>query len=268
MDQERKVAAEMKAVAVAEAREREMEAERAAKIEAAPVPAAEAEAAPATEHAKRRLPALDRCVAAMIGSAWASEVRQIPATVIDKGILRNVPYASYRSGDYEMNVYGDPEAPVCVEIGIYGDLLTSEEAKANCREFLKSVLPARDDGELLECLELAAARKVRAGLTFEITPETAEDAYGGWWVSVYDEKALDASRASAAELGAISEKVEEIRARPPASPPKAAAVTSWSGTDLARSRRLTQSHSTAPRVFARSFHRHHGTFRIGRFGRR
>src|SRR5262249_52131303 len=44
----------------------------------------------------------------------------------------------------------------------------------------------------------------RGRLTFEITPETAPDAYGGWWVSIYDEALLDQSRATEKELKAIT----------------------------------------------------------------
>ena len=36
---------------------------------------------------------------------WSHDLQQIPATVIDKGILKNVPYISFRCGDdYECNV--------------------------------------------------------------------------------------------------------------------------------------------------------------------
>lgn len=66
---------------------------------------------------------------------------QIPATVIDKGVLRNVPYKSYRAGDYEVNVYGDPDQPARVEIGVYRSLLTSQDAKHNCVDFLTSACP-------------------------------------------------------------------------------------------------------------------------------
>lgn len=46
---------------------------------------------------------------------------EIPATVIDVGDFINVPYKSFRvNNDVELNIYGDPENPAGVELGIYG----------------------------------------------------------------------------------------------------------------------------------------------------
>jgi hypothetical protein len=50
-------------------------------------------------------------------------LRQIPATLIDNGYLKNVPYLSFRINDYiEMNVYGNPDDPAAIEFGVYGKL--------------------------------------------------------------------------------------------------------------------------------------------------
>ena len=46
--------------------------------------------------------------------------KEIPATAINIGYLKNIPYLSFRiNGKMEMNVYGNPENPVCLEFGIY-----------------------------------------------------------------------------------------------------------------------------------------------------
>jgi hypothetical protein len=59
-------------------------------------------------------------ITAILGKQpWITSLRQIPATVVDKGVMRNVPYLSFQSGDYELNVYGDPDNPAGVEIGIH-----------------------------------------------------------------------------------------------------------------------------------------------------
>lgn len=130
------------------------------------------------------------------------DIQQIPATVVDKGPLRHVPYLSYRMGDVEFNVYGDPDAPVCLEIGLFG--AADPQRRAALRAALASTLPDPEDGRALQALDLAKGKATRSGLTFEITPETAPDAYGGWWASVYDARLLDGSRASAAELGSVA----------------------------------------------------------------
>lgn len=135
---------------------------------------------------------------------WAADLQPIPATVIDKGILRNVPYLSFRAGDFEVNVYGDPADPACLEVGIYKSLLRNQAAKKQCLEFMAAVLNDPADRAVLKSLNQTKDLKKRDGLTFEVTLETAEDAYGGWWVSVYDERRLDGSRASAKELAAIT----------------------------------------------------------------
>ncbi len=58
-----------------------------------------------------RLARWDAAVAVVASRPWAGELRQIPTTVIDKGIFRHVPYMSHKSGGYEFNVYGDPDRP-------------------------------------------------------------------------------------------------------------------------------------------------------------
>jgi hypothetical protein len=158
-----------------------------------------------------RISSWERCVEAAIRKPYFSEIQAIPATVIDKGVLKYVPYMSFKSGNYELNIYGDPATPACIEIGVTGDLLRSEQAKKNCIAFMRSVLTQKQDQEVIGSLKLLKDSKVVYGMTFEITPETAEDAYGGWWVSVYDEKALDKSRASDKELAAITVRKSEIR---------------------------------------------------------
>jgi hypothetical protein len=135
---------------------------------------------------------------------WAGGLQQIPATVIDKGVLRYVPYQSFRAGDYELNVYGDPDRPAGLEIGLHEGLLRSAPAKAGCVEFMAAVLNVPADRAVLKSLKTTQDTKERAGLTFEVTPETADDAYGGWWVSVYDKAALDQARASPPELARIT----------------------------------------------------------------
>ena len=122
---------------------------------------------------------------------WASDLQQIPATVIDNGVLRNVPYKSFRAGQgYEINIYGDPAAPAGFEIGVRGGLLNDENARRNCLSLICSLLGEPADREALNGLPREKGKTVRSGLTLEITPASDPDAYGGWWVSVYDEQAL------------------------------------------------------------------------------
>lgn len=158
-----------------------------------------------------RLAHWERCLEVIAKRPWAGELRQIPATVVDKGVLKNVPYMSHKSGNYEFNLYGDPDAPACLEIGVYKDLLRSDAAKRECLEVMGALLGDPADRTLLGSLKLAIDKKDREGMTFEVTPETAEDAYEGWWISIYDPKALEAARATDEELRAITIDEEELR---------------------------------------------------------
>ena len=85
---------------------------------------------------------------------------------------------------------------------------------------------------------LDADKKVRDGLTFEITPPTAEDAYGGWWVSVYDEKALDRSRASEDEMARITTTRTAVKESKPAAGAMEVEGSKgkWAADDLANAR--------------------------------
>jgi hypothetical protein len=134
-----------------------------------------------------------------------ANLEQIPATVIDKGMLRNVPYMSFRCGDdYEINIYGDPDHPAGIEAGVYHKLLTDAAAKANCLGFISDQLSSAGDKDLVQALNREKDMVVNNGLTFEITPPTDADAYNGWWVSIYDEARLNKARASDAELAQIT----------------------------------------------------------------
>jgi hypothetical protein len=186
----------------------------------------------------RPLPSRAKARAAAANTFWGKTLAQIPSTVIDKGVLRNIPYLSYRAGDYELNVYGDPAAPAGLEIGVHKDTLRSATAKKACVDFLSGLLEDPEDKKILASLKPDADKKVRGGLTFEITPPTAPDAYDGWWVSIYDEAALDRSRASEEELAKITVPKAALKEAKPTS----AAMEveggkgKWSAGDLANAR--------------------------------
>ncbi len=174
-------------------------------------------------------------VSALLSKSWASDFRQIPATVIDKGVMKNVPYISFKcGGDYEMNIYDDPDNPASVEIGLYRSLLTSEEAKKNCIEFIASILGDKLQRDVLKVMDRRKSLFEHDGMSMEITPETDEDAYGGWWVSAYKEKALDAARAPDSIVASISVPTKAGVATNVEADPLA-----WSSSDMRYARKST-----------------------------
>src|SRR5262249_28170876 len=144
-----------------------------------------------------RFPEWRAVVAKLTTQSWARKLQQIPATVITNGVLRNVPYISFRcSVDYELNIYGDLDNPAGIEIGIYRGLLSQKSAQDQAIRFFASVLLKQTDREAVQKLNREKDEQVLDGLTLEITPATAPDAYGGWWVSAYYGEALDDARVS------------------------------------------------------------------------
>jgi hypothetical protein len=180
-----------------------------------------------------RIPDFREIVLLLSQQSWATNLTPIPATVIDKGILRNVPYSSFRCGeDYEVNVYGDLEHPAGFEIGVYRKLLVSKSAQTNCVTFISDLLTQPTDKKVLLGLDLLKDLKTSDDLTFEITPPTGEDSYNGWWISVYSEHQLDLARASDAEMKQISvTKADVVRQSNPGDK-----LSAWSADDMRSAR--------------------------------
>jgi hypothetical protein len=180
-------------------------------------------------HNTNRLAIFKTVLLILARQPWASDLRPIPATVIDKGMLRNVPYQSFRcKDDYEVNIYGDLAHPAGIEAGVYRKLVGDDSAKSNCVNFLAGVLGNSTDRDIVNRLDRGRDLKNRDGITFEITPPSAEDAYMGWWVSVYSERELNLARASDEELKNISVPKAEVAKRTSRSED----ASTWSAQDL------------------------------------
>jgi len=170
----------------------------------------EKKAGPASAAAAARLPRWDRIIEIGGTKTWEGKFQQVPALVVEEGPLKNVPYMSFRSGNYEFNLYGDPDAPAGIELGVYKGLLKDDAAKKKCIETIAEMMGNPKDAEVLQSIGLTQTKKEREGFVFEITPETAPDAFEGWWVSVYDQAAIEKARASQEELDKITATREEM----------------------------------------------------------
>lgn len=121
--------------------------------------------------------------------------RQVPATTIDNGRLRNIPYLSFRVNNRtELNVYGNPEDPVCLEFGVYGKGLALERFKKVARAYLAGILTSREEISALYGISDRGGVRNVGKFTFAVTPQDAPDSYGGWWISIFDAKRLDSAR--------------------------------------------------------------------------
>jgi hypothetical protein len=201
-----------------------------------------------------RLATLATALRVMAKQPLGTALLPVPATVVTTGPLRNVPYSSLRAGNFEFNVYGDPESPAGVEIGVYGTV-NSLVAKRLCLAALKQVLSDPADRKMLDALSLdGSATKQRAGLTFEVTPPTAPDAFGGWWLSVYDDGSLEQQRATDRELRAITIPRSQIKTA------ETPSVTAWKPHELRLSRPEELMQGDRARVYLRGIHRRDGEY--------
>lgn len=136
---------------------------------------------------------------------------EIPSTTIDVGIFQNVPYKSFRvNQDVEINIFGDPKSPAGVEVGVYGPRKSNARLQKTLRSFLAGYMTSRDEIDALYNLDFEGGKTQAGNLTFEVTPPTAEDAYGAWWISVFNEDELNAIRLSDSDYDALTVPMSEV----------------------------------------------------------
>jgi hypothetical protein len=183
---------------------------------------------------------------------------EIPATVIDVGDFKNVPYKSFRvNNDVELNIYGDPEDPAGVELGIYGPRSAKKQLRKTLRGYLAGFLTTREEIAALYSLGLDKGITQVGNITLEITPKDAPDAYGAWWVSLYNRKDLDRVRLNDAEYATLARPVNEVI-------DKRGRVISggWSEKDARRSKKINRMDDST-KVLLRGFYRDdQGVFRL------
>ena len=140
---------------------------------------------------------------------WRFE--QIPPTAIDNGLLRNIPYLSFRANkQWELNVYGDPQKPVAIEFGVYGSVRPGQKTRQLFREFLAGHLHDKNQIRALYSLG-PKQRDARGGkLAFRLIAPKDPDGYGGTWIVVYQPELLEAARLSDKAYAAITRPFEKV----------------------------------------------------------
>ena len=138
-------------------------------------------------------------------------LEEIPATIIDTGVFKNVPYKSFRvNQDLELNIYGDPNDPAGIEIGIYGRRAGDQKLRRFLRSYLAGYLTNTEEVAALYSLGLQQGLATAGMLTIEITPPDAPDAYGAWWISLFNKKDLAAARLDAKEYAVLVRPMSEV----------------------------------------------------------
>ncbi|MFM8656624.1 MAG: hypothetical protein ACKOD5_05775 [Chthoniobacterales bacterium] len=136
---------------------------------------------------------------------------QIPPTTIDNGLLRNIPYLSFRANEIsELNVYGDPDNPVAIEFGIYGSRGPDDHTRRIFRELIAGHLHSRDQIRALYSLS-PEKRDARAGkLAFRLILPDDKDGYGGTWIVVYRPESIDRARVADRAYAEITRPFEDV----------------------------------------------------------
>jgi hypothetical protein len=147
---------------------------------------------------------MEAVVKAAQAQPWGSDLKQIPATVIEVGELASVPYLSFAGNDVELNVYGDPAKPAGIEVGTKSE---SPEVRAQVKSFIAGLLNENDRKALDTIPE---GKEVEAdGLALEITPPTAADGFGAWWVTASHPAGIKGAKASVGEMNEMAQPATE-----------------------------------------------------------
>lgn len=153
-------------------------------------------------------------------NAWAEGVQQVPATVINYGSFKNIPYVSFRcaSGGYELNIFGNLDAPVAVQFGAVGYLKDNPAARTNCVNLVSAVLANPALVKAVQGLDFSEKQVTTLkGFTVQNLIPGEMGSYGGWWVSVQNNDALAKAQAS-------EEEIQNLTAAPAAAQTNATAV--------------------------------------------
>lgn len=140
---------------------------------------------------------------------WSFE--QIPPTAIDNGLLRNIPYLSFKVNDRsELNVYGNLGNPAAVEFGAYGSMRSTDKQRRMFREYIAGHLETKEQVAALYSLS-PARRDARAGkLRFRLILPGDPDGYGGTWMVVYRPDQIGSARLGDREYAKITRPFQHV----------------------------------------------------------
>jgi len=183
---------------------------------------------------------------------------EIPATAVTVGEFRNVPYKSFRvNQDIELNIYGDPNDPCGIELGIYGSRKNHARLQSVLRAYLAGFLTSRQELAALYSLNFKKSKATAGNMTFEVTPPDAEDAFNAWWLSIYNMKDMEAIRMTDTDYAKLTKPADQVI-------DKRGRVRSkdWTAADLDLTWRKHTAGQQAP-ILPRGFYRDkNGDFRL------
>ena len=175
---------------------------------------------------------------------------EIPATTIDNGVFKNIPYISFRANEHvELNIYGNPNKPAGIEMGLYGGLSGNDKLRKILRSYLAGFLTSRAEIAALYAISFDGGIQTAGDITIEITPKSAPDAYGAWWISLYNRKSLDSVRMRPADYDRLTRRPSEVIDKN-----GRVIASGWSKDDLKKSKHVGRLGDNA-HVILRGFYR-------------
>lgn len=159
-----------------------------------------------------RIQPLDAVLASAEQWPCVAGLHAVPASVIEVGVFRDVPYQSFSNGNVELNAYGDPGDLVGLEVGTR----VEDPALQQCLLQFAAAQPLwAADQQRVQRLTLAPALDSQPGLTLEVTPRTAPDAYDAWWISLERPEEIAASRAPPEQVTQVTQPQAQWAPPPP-----------------------------------------------------
>jgi hypothetical protein len=159
-----------------------------------------------------RIQALDTVLANAEQYPCVAGLHAVPATVIESGVFQDVPYQSFSNGAVEVNAYGDPGDLVGLEAGTRTEDATTQQCLV---QFLSAQTLLEGDRQRVLHMTAAPMLDRQPGLTVEVTPRTAADAYDAWWVSLERPEEIAAARATPEQTAQVTQTQAEWQPPPP-----------------------------------------------------
>lgn len=241
------------------------------RTETSPVLEAESEIdEPAAPHP---VPGVSAALGRLREFPWAGEIRQVPVLVSDRGRWQQLPCVAFWAGDFfQLSFFGDPKRPAVVELSLPRPPPDAWQHKQQLLEFAYALVPGLATDSRFDRLELKGDSFAVGDLWFAVTSPESGETPGRWTLVLMHEMSIAPSRASGAELLAVSEPVDVAMLDP--TQPRTWQKGSWTPAELAWLRDSAKAPppagSTAPaaarspmsneRVFVRSFARVRGSY--------
>lgn len=157
--------------------------------------------APPRQPEPPRIQQLDAVLASAEGFPCVAGLQSIPATVVEVGVFGNVPYQSFSNGQVEVNAYGDPDDLVGLEAGTR---VEDPNVQQCLLQFIASQPLLTVDQQRVQRMTVVPALDQQPGLSVEVTPRNAPDAFDAWWISLERPEAIAASRAPPEQVVAVT----------------------------------------------------------------